>query len=93
MVTPKPARTGAERSEGAAPPVLSRRDYESFKELQSQLADLHSEIEEYERLLHLVEVESFQELPAAQAQCLDAAVTPTTGTLPSSSAHGHHDPA
>ena len=28
MVTPKPARTGAERSEGAAPPVLSRRDYE-----------------------------------------------------------------
>ena len=37
--------------------------------LESQLADLHADIEEYERLrsgnVQLVEVESFQELPAA----------------------------
>jgi transcriptional regulator with XRE-family HTH domain len=41
----------------------------SREALESQLADLHADIEEYERLrsgnVHLVEVESFQELPAA----------------------------
>jgi transcriptional regulator with XRE-family HTH domain len=55
-----------EEAPSSANPLVLKASREA---LESQLADLHSEIEEYERLLtgdvHLVEVESFQELPAA----------------------------
>src|ERR1017187_1224199 len=55
-----------EKAPSSANPLVIKASREA---LESQLADLHSEIEEYERLLtgdvHLVEVESFQELPAA----------------------------
>ena len=55
-----------EKAPSSANPLVVKASREA---LESQLADLHSEIEEYERLLtgdvHLVEVESFQELPAA----------------------------
>ena len=55
-----------EKAPSSANPFVVKASREALK---SQLADLHSEIEEYERLLtgdvHLVEVESFQELPAA----------------------------
>jgi transcriptional regulator with XRE-family HTH domain len=55
-----------EKAPSSANPLVVKASREA---LESQLADLHSEIEEYERLLtgdvHLVEVESFHELPAA----------------------------
>jgi transcriptional regulator with XRE-family HTH domain len=55
-----------EKAPSSANPLVIKASREA---LESQLADLYSEIEEYERLLtgdvHLVEVESFQELPAA----------------------------
>lgn len=55
-----------EKTPSSANPLVIKASREA---LESQLTDLHAEIEEYERLLtgdiHLVEVESFQELPTA----------------------------
>lgn len=55
---------------GQAPSSASALMVKASREaLESQLADLHTDLEEYELLrsgaVHLVEVESFQELPAA----------------------------
>jgi len=55
-----------EMSPSPSNPVIVKASREA---LESQLADLHADIDEYERLrsgnVHLVEVESFQDLPAA----------------------------
>ncbi len=56
----------AEKVPSSANPLMVKASREA---LESQLADLHTDIEEYERLrsgnVHLVEAESFQELPTA----------------------------